>query len=146
MSGGLMQTGTTRTGPFSSPAFCVLLALALTLAFTLARGVLSPVLRHSSPYTLFIAAVLIAGFARGALCGVLVMLGGGLTGLMLFSGWNGGWTRASEPLVSLAVFWMVAGLVLMMSNELRRHANAAFERLRPANRALNDSPTTRRIA
>lgn len=124
-----MQTDATRTGPFASAAFCLLLAAVLTVVFTAARGVLSPVLGHSSPYTLYIAAVLIAGFARGGLCGVIVMLAGGVAGFLLFAGWDRTWTGLNEPLVSLVIFWMVAGLVLMMSNELRRHANITFARL-----------------
>jgi K+-sensing histidine kinase KdpD len=146
-----MQSEMTRTGPFASPIYCLLLAAVFTLAFTLARATLGPVLGHSSPYSLYIAAVLIAGFARGGLCGFLVMLAGGAAGLTLFSGWDWTWTRASEPLVSLTIFWMVAGLVLMMANELRRHANAAFERAKPRTEqtrapASNESQVSQRAA
>jgi K+-sensing histidine kinase KdpD len=137
-----MQAATNRTGPFASPIYCLLMAAVFTLAFTLARTVLNPVLGHASPFALYIAAVLIAGFARGAFCGALVMLAGGAAGLVLFSGWDWTWTRAGEPLVSLAIFWMVSGLVLMMANELRQHANAAFERARPRQETSRASAST----
>jgi K+-sensing histidine kinase KdpD len=135
-----MGSDTTRTGPFSSPIFCLLLAIVLTLAFTVARAVLIPVLGPESPYMLYVAAVLIAGFARGALCGFLVMLGGGAAGLVLFSGWDRSLDTAARPLVALVVFLIVAALVLMMSNELRRHANLTFERLRGRVAASRNAP------
>ena len=146
-----MQTATTRTGPFASPIYCVLLAAIFGSVFTAARVILDPVLGNSSPYVLYIAAVLIAGFARGAFCGVLVMLVGGLTGLMMFSGWDWNLTRLSAPLVSLAIFWMVSGLVLLMANELRLHANAAFERAKPRTEqtrapASNETQVSQRAA
>mgnify|MGYP000045780221 CR=1 FL=1 len=56
-----MQTATTRTGPFASPIYCVLLAAIFGSVFTAARVILDPVLGNSSPYVLYIAAVLIAG-------------------------------------------------------------------------------------
>ena len=146
-----MRTVTTRTGPFASPLYCVLLAAIFAAGFTLARAILSPVLGHASPFALYIAAVLIAGFARGAFCGLLVMLAGGATGLMLFSGWDRSWPHAGAPLVSLAIFWMVSGLALMMANELRLHANAAFERARPRTEptrapASNETQVSQRAA
>jgi hypothetical protein len=123
----------------------------LASVFTAARLILDPVLGHASPYVLYIAAVLIAGFVRGALCGALVMIAGGLTGLTLFSGWEGDLLQPSAPLVSLAIYGMVSGLVLMMANELRLHANAAFERARPrAGRTRSagqaENPATQRAA
>jgi hypothetical protein len=120
---------TTTEGPFKA-LFCVALALALLVVFTLARAILNPILGSQSPYMLYIAAVLIAGFARGGFCGFLVMLGGGIAGLMLFAGWNGHLGAIGAPAASLACFWAVSALALMMANELRRHANLTFERMR----------------
>lgn len=122
----------------SNPIFCLILGGALIGAFAMARAALGPLLGDNSPYMLFIAAVLVAGFARGVLCGLVVMLGGGVAGLLLFSGWQGDWATAIGPMVSLVVFWAVSALVLMMSNELRRHANAAFSRLQA--RGAQDRP------
>jgi K+-sensing histidine kinase KdpD len=133
-----------RTTP-ASLLICLVVAAALVAAFTLARAVLNPVLGSQSPFMLYIAAVLIAGFARGALCGFSVMLGAGAAGLLLFSGWDGRLASAAGPLISMMLFWMVSALALMMANELRRHANAAFERMRgrvEASRAQRPAETS----
>ena len=124
-----MGSQVSNTGAFR-PLICLAVALPLILAFTVARAVLTPVLGTQSPYMLYVAAVLIAGFARGGFCGFLVMLGGGLAGFVLFSGWDRSLATMGGPVAALVCFWAVAALALMMANELRRHANVTFERLR----------------
>ena len=125
-----MRTELNNTARAPNSLICLLLAVALVAAFTLARAVLTPVLGSQSPYMLYVAAVMIAGFSRGGLCGFLVLLAGGLTGLFLFSNWNHSLVTAARPLASLACFWAVSALALMMANELRRHSNVTFARLR----------------
>jgi hypothetical protein len=132
------------------PLICLAVALPLVFAFTVARSILIPVLGAQSPYMLYVAAVLIAGFARGGFCGFLVMLGSGLTGFMLFAGWDRSLATLGGPLASLLCFWVVAALALMMANELRRHANVTFSRLRrqvdAASARSGEGSVTQRVA
>jgi hypothetical protein len=145
-----MGTQVSNTAAAFRPMLCLVVALPLIVAFTVARTVLIPVLGTQSPYMLYVAAVLIAGFARGGFCGFLVMLGGGVTGLMLFTGWDRSLATLGSPLVSLICFWAVAALALMMANELRRHANVTFNRLRrqvdAASARSGEGSATQRVA
>lgn len=145
-----MGSQVSNTAGAFRPLICLAVALPLIFAFTVARTILAPVLEGQSPYMLYVAAVLIAGFARGGFCGFLVMFGGGLTGLMLFAGWDWSLATLGGPLASLLCFWAVAALALMMANELRRHANVTFNRLRrqvdAASARSGEGSVTQRVA
>lgn len=103
----------------------VLVALA-----TAARAALSAQLGVVSPFMIYVAAVLVAGLVRGAFCGALVMLVGGLVGLRLFLAPDG----VAQPgsMIALMVFWGVSAPVLVTANELRVQLSRAMARLSAA--------------
>jgi K+-sensing histidine kinase KdpD len=103
----------------------VLVALA-----TAARAALSAQLGVLSPFMIYVAAVLVAGLVRGAFCGALVMLVGGLVGLRLFLAPDG----VAQPgsMIALMVFWGVSAPVLVTANELRVQLSRAMARLSAA--------------
>lgn len=105
----------------------VALAVILVAVTTLVRAGLSPFLGALSPFMLYVAAVLVAGLARGALCGVVVMIAGGAVAMRLFL-MSGGATLPGAW-ISLILFWMVSGLVLATANELRVQLSVAMQRL-----------------
>jgi len=103
----------------------VLVALA-----TAARAALSAQLGVLSPFMIYVAAVLVAGLVRGAFCGALGMLVGGLVGLRLFLAPDG----VAQPgsMIALMVFWGVSAPVLVTANELRVQLSRAMARLSAA--------------
>jgi len=105
-------------------------AAALVGAATAGRIALSPHIGDLSPFMLYIAAVLIAGLVRGAFCGALVMLGGGIAGFVLFLAPYGLTHKGS--ILSLMLFWGVATPVLATANELRVQLSDAMARLTAA--------------
>lgn len=108
----------------------VAVAIALVGATTLLRWTLSPALGAHSPFMLYVAAVLVAGLLRGPLCGVLVMVGGGLLGFRLFL--SPGGVAQPGAVLALAMFWGVAAIVLATANELRVQLKGAMDRLSAA--------------
>ena len=108
----------------------LVVAAILVGAVTLARVALNPYLGALSPFMLYIAAVLVAGLARGPLCGALVMLGGGLLGFRLFLSPHGVVQHGS--MLALMIFWGVSAPVLVTANELRVQLREAMARLSAA--------------
>lgn len=108
----------------------VSVAVVLVAAATGVRAALNPMLGALSPFMLYVGAVLVAGLLRGAFCGALVMLGGGLLGVRLFLSHNG----VVEPgsMIALMVFWGVSAPVLVTANELRVQLGGAMARLSAA--------------
>lgn len=107
-----------------------IVAAALVGVTTLLRAALTPHLGVLSPFMLYVAAVLVAGLARGPLCGALVMLGGGLVGFQLFLNHDGVAERGS--VLALMLFWGVSAPVLVTANELRVQLKRAMDRLSAA--------------
>ena len=107
-----------------------LIAAALVAGATLVRALLSPQLGALSPFMLYVAAVLVAGLARGPLCGVMVMLAGGFCGLRFFLAPEGAGSTGS--ITALMIFWGVSALVLATANELRVHIHQTMVRLAAA--------------
>jgi K+-sensing histidine kinase KdpD len=105
-------------------------AAALVGATTVLRAAMAPALGVLSPFMLYVAAVLAAGLMRGALCGALVMLGGGLVGFRLFLSHDGVTEPGAE--VALMIFWGVSAPVLVTANELRVQLKGAMDRLTAA--------------
>jgi hypothetical protein len=105
-------------------------ATAILAVFSVLRAGLTPQLGGHSPYMLFVAAVLVAGFARGGFCGLLVLISGGVVGFYFFADPQVGWDKAQGALGSLGLYGMVAGLVLLAAHELRSHVNDTFARFR----------------
>jgi len=107
-----------------------LIAAALVAAATLVRAALSPQLGVLSPFMLYVAAVLVAGLARGPVCGLMVMAAAGFCGVRFFLAGEGagfaGWITA------LMIFWGVSALVLATANELRVHIHDTMHRLAAA--------------
>jgi len=112
--------------------FLISLAFAAVLvgATTALRAALTPALGALSPFMLYVAAVLVAGLARGPLCGALVMLGSGLLGFRLFLSHDGVSEPGSE--LALMLFWGVSAPVLVTANELRVQLRSAMDRLSAA--------------
>ena len=108
----------------------VLTAAALVAGATLVRAALAPQLGALSPFMLYVAAVLVAGLARGPLCGVLVMLAGGACGLRFFLAAEG--VGLTGSVTALMLFWGVSALVLATANELRVHIHETMRRLAAA--------------
>jgi K+-sensing histidine kinase KdpD len=108
----------------------LLLAALIVTAFSILRAGLTPELDENSPYMLYVAAVLVAGFARGGFCGLLVLIGGGLAGFYLFADPQNTWAKTPGALASLGLFWLVGGLVLLAARELRNQVNDTFTRFR----------------
>lgn len=108
----------------------VAIAAALVAGATLVRAALSPQLGALSPFMLYVAAVLVAGLARGPFCGVLVMLAGGACGLRFFLTGEG--ADATGSITALMIFWGVSALVLATANELRVHIHDTMQRLAAA--------------
>jgi hypothetical protein len=108
----------------------LLIAAGLVAAVTIARAALSAQLGALSPFMLYIAAVVVAGMVRGPFCGVLVILGGGGCGLMLFLDPYG--APRDGAFLSLMIFWVVSAIVLVTANELRVHLKLSMDRLAAA--------------
>lgn len=124
-------------GPRNRPGEIVLQALinlavaaVLVAAATGVRAALTPMLGTLSPFMLYVGAVLVAGLVRGAFCGGLVMLGGGIVGTRLFLSHDG----VVEPgaMIAVMVFWGVSAPVLVTANELRVQLGGAMARLSAA--------------
>jgi len=116
----------------------VAVAAALAAGATLLRLALTPQLGALSPFMLYVAAVLVAGLARGPLCGALVMLAGGLAGFRLFLSHGGVAAPGAE--LALMIFWGVSAPVLVTANELRVQLKDAMDRLSAALRRHGPSP------
>lgn len=124
-------------GPRNRPGEILLQALinlavaaVLVAAATGVRAALTPMLGALSPFMLYVGAVLVAGLMRGAFCGGLVMLGGGIVGTRLFLSHDG----VVEPgaMIAVMVFWGVSAPVLVTANELRVQLGGAMARLSAA--------------
>lgn len=124
-------------GPRNRPGEILLQALinlavaaVLVAAATGVRAALTPMLGALSPFMLYVGAVLVAGLMRGAFCGGLVMLGGGIVGTQLFLSHDG----VVEPgaMIAVMVFWGVSAPVLVTANELRVQLGGAMARLSAA--------------
>ena len=116
----------------------VVVAAVLVGATTMLRASLTPHLGALSPFMLYVAAVLVAGLARGPLCGALVMLGGGLVGFQLFLNHGGVHQPGAE--LALMIFWGVSAPVLVTANELRVQLGVAMARLTAALRRHGPAP------
>ena len=131
-----------RLSPSANRAVQVLIsvgvAAVLVALATALRWALMPYLGVLSPFMIYIAAVLVAGLLRGALCGGIVMLGGGLIGYQLFLAQAG----APPPgaVLSLMLFWGVSAPVLVTANELRVQLSTAMKRLSEALRRGDPPP------
>jgi hypothetical protein len=120
-----------QRNPLVQAAISIVVAGALVAVATLARLALGPQLGDiAAPFMLYVAAVLAAGLLRGAFCGGLVLLGGGLIGFRLFLCPHG----APQPgaFVALMMFWGVSAMVLVTANELRVQLGVAMARLSAA--------------
>ncbi len=127
----LMASSRTSTGRLIVQALIsVGVAGVLVALATAARAALSAQLGVVSPFMIYVAAVLVAGLVRGAFCGALVMLVGGLVGLRLFLAPDG----VAQPgsMIALMVFWGVSAPVLVTANELRVQLSRAMARLSAA--------------
>lgn len=127
----LMASSRTSTGRLIVQALIsVGVAGVLVALATAARAALSAQLGVLSPFMIYVAAVLVAGLVRGAFCGALVMLVGGLVGLRLFLAPDG----VAQPgsMIALMVFWGVSAPVLVTANELRVQLSRAMARLSAA--------------
>lgn len=111
-------------------AICVVVAAVLLAVTTAARMALTPYLGSLSPFMLYVAAVLVAGLVRGPFCGLLVMLGGGALGMLLFL--SPGGTPQSASVLALMLFWGVSAPVLATASELRVQLGDAMARLTAA--------------
>jgi K+-sensing histidine kinase KdpD len=135
---------TSRLSASANRAVQVLISVAVAaLLVALATGLraaLAPYLGVLSPFMIYVAAVLLAGLIRGALCGALAMLAGGLVGYQLFLA-NG---AAPPPgaVISLMLFWGVSAPVLVTANELRVQLGTAMRRLSEALKRGDSSPPT----
>lgn len=105
-------------------------AAVLVAGATAARAALTPLLGAGSPFMIYVAAVLLAGLARGPLCGALVMLGGGLVGMRLFLAPHDAMPHGAIP--ALMLYWGVSAPVLVTANELRVQLGEAMDRLSAA--------------
>jgi K+-sensing histidine kinase KdpD len=120
-----------RRRPVLQAVISIVVAAVLLGLATLARMALGPQLGDiSAPFMLYVAAVLAAGLLRGAFCGALVLLGGGVLGLRLFLSPHG--APPHGAVVSLMLFWGVSALVLVTANELRVQLGGAMRRLSAA--------------
>lgn len=120
-----------RRNPILQAALSIAVAAALLAAATLARMALGPKLGDiTAPFMLYVAAVLAAGLLRGAFCGGLVLIFGGILGLRLFLSPHG--APVPGAVVSLMMFWGVSALVLVTANELRVQLVVAMSRLSAA--------------
>ncbi len=110
----------------------------LVAAATGVRAALTPMIGDLSPFMLYVGAVLVAGLVRGAFCGGLVMLAGGLIGTRLFLSHHG----VVEPgsMISVMIFWGVSAPVLVTANELRVQLGGAMARLSAALDRKNSHP------
>ncbi|PZQ55150.1 MAG: hypothetical protein DI570_22530 [Phenylobacterium zucineum] len=108
----------------------LLVAAVLVAAATGVRVALTPMLGDLSPFMLYVGAVLVAGLVRGAFCGGLVMLAGGIIGTRLFLSHQG----VVEPgsMIAVMVFWGVSAPVLVTANELRVQLGGAMAKLSAA--------------
>lgn len=104
----------------------ILVAAALLGITTGIRMALTPYLGDSSPFMLYVAAVLVSG----PLCGLLVMLGGGILGFQLFLSPDGIAERGA--ILALEMFWAVSAPVLATASELRAQVREAMDRLSAA--------------
>lgn len=114
-----------------------LLAIVLVAVVTGVRAMLSPLLGVHSPLMLYIVAVLLAGFARGGVCGLITMVLGGLAGDHLFAAPPGSWDYSAAKLVSLGIYCAVSLPVLGMAMELGRRANAILDRVKPSEEPID---------
>lgn len=114
----------------SEALISLVVAVVLVALATAARAALSSQLGLLSPFMIYVAAVLVAGLVRGAFCGAVVMLGGGLLGLRLFLSPDG--VAAPGSMIALMVFWGVSAPVLVTANELRVQLTRAMARLSAA--------------
>lgn len=120
-----------RRRPVLSAAISVAVAAALLAVATVARLALGPLLGDiAAPFMLYVAAVLAAGLIRGAFCGGIVLILGGLIGVRLFLSDHG--VPRPGAIVSLMLFWAVSALVLVTANELRVQLTRAMQRLSDA--------------
>lgn len=93
-----------RPGHIAAQALIsIVVAVVLVGLATLARAALGPKLGGLSPFMLYVAAVLIAGLVRGPVCGALVMLGGGVSGFILFLAPHG--VAPPGSVAALMIFW-----------------------------------------
>jgi len=111
-------------------AMAILVAAALLGITTGIRMALTPYLGDSSPFMLYVAAVLVAGLVSGPLCGLLVMLAGGILGFQLFPSPDGIAERGA--ILALGMFWAVSAPVLATASELRAQVREAMDRLSAA--------------
>ncbi|MEW5687181.1 MAG: hypothetical protein AB1942_19885 [Pseudomonadota bacterium] len=116
----------------------LVVAVVLVAAATGVRAALTPMLGDLSPFMLYVGAVLVAGLVRGAFCGGLVMLGGGIIGTRLFLSHHG----VVEPgsMIAVMVFWGVSAPVLVTANELRVQLGGAMAKLSAALDRKNSRP------
>lgn len=120
-----------RPGHIAAQALIsIVVAVVLVGLATLARAALGPKLGGLSPFMLYVAAVLIAGLVRGPVCGALVMLGGGVSGFILFLAPHGvgaaGLGGGADDLLG------VSAPVLVTANELRVQLGRAMAKLTAA--------------
>lgn len=108
----------------------VFVAAVLLAVATAARAALTPQLGALSPFMLYVGAVLLAGLVRGAFCGALVMLGGGVLGLTLFL--DHASVAQQGSIIALMIFWGVSAPVLVTANELRNQLRVSMARLSAA--------------
>jgi hypothetical protein len=106
----------------------MIVAAGLVGCATGVRGLLSPLLGDHAPFMLYIGATLLAGFLRGPLCGAMVIAAGGALGISLFLSPQNG--LSPGMLAETGIFLVVAGLVLLVSNELRLGLKATMDRVR----------------
>lgn len=131
------KTNVVMTSRLSAPAgravqllVSVVVAALLVALATGLRAVLSPYLGALSPFMIYVAAVLIAGLIRGAFCGAIVMLAGGILGYQLFLVSEG--SPPPGAMIALMLFWGVSAPVLVTANELRVQLGTAMRRLSEA--------------
>jgi hypothetical protein len=117
----------------------VVAGLLVALATGL-RAALAPYLGALSPFMIYVAAVLVAGLIRGAFCGAVVMLAGGIVGYQLFLA--GGGSPPPGAVISLMLFWGVSAPVLVTANELRVQLGTAMRRLSEALKRGDRPPPT----
>jgi K+-sensing histidine kinase KdpD len=107
-------------------------AAVLVAAATLTRAALHPYLGTTSPFMLYVGAVLVAGLVRGPACGAIVMMAGGLAGLRLFLSPDG--VSVAGAGLAMIVFWSISIPVLFTASELRAQLGGALDRLSAAAR------------
>lgn len=104
----------------------LLVAVALTAAVWFVRASMAELLGAETPYTLFIAGVLVSAIVGGMLPGAVAALLGGMIANWSFVGAGGEFNLDGPHLWGLVAFWGVSALVIglaeTMTAALRREA------------------------